>query len=1096
MAYLPPGFEPAAPTAPATSGGYRPPGFEPSPDTAASIAAPQAATTDYTPAGFEPDVQRSSSALERVLNFLATGNYASAGAAKALLAGGDPLQGVAEGVQHHTTYGDILGEHGVTNPWLRIPAGFALDVALDPTTYLGLGGLTKAGEAAHAATLGAKVASLSGDAARVAEAAPKLAEAGRLGTTLAEQGAAGQRAAVTFMGRGVLPAPVNQHILGAVDRLLSGVGSLPAAQELRRAVMVAPELKGIDREAHLARLAEVRAATSVAERHAVESLRPVATTITKLAQGHGIEPRAMARAVSSAVELAKPNLAGTDLRQFMNEADRNVYDKTIEQAMEKANRGRGSGNIVGGVGSGRPVAPIESLPTGEVVKGTRQVPTGSTLVDAGSVGVERGSLSPALVDWRGNVGPLPEEALSNLKPGLADRLRRIEDRATAKMVAPSIVNSTRTALAVFGTTAARDLEPHVKDAVAQINALNAASLKLQQDAGVGISHLDDETVNYLAHIVRQEAARQIAELGGGDIGQGLSRLITEATGSAKQRGLRGLTVAQINDMAEAGKLTLAGMKPIKGGLFEENPFVATILRAGGAAKSAESARMLTDWAREYGTKDLTHAFANGYKQVPSTLEALQGVHFPPDIAQALSAHFDKVVQTGHFLRAYDTVQRIWKTYTLGIFPSYHTRNEVGDLWNSVVLGGTNPRWFGDAAHVLSAGSALGDAMKLNPDRIFTLGGKRYTGRELSALAERMGVTSSGIMSEVADRIGTMRTMPRTFWEAAGHSVSHNAALDLANKVGSFRENTTRLGTFMDRLAKGMSPEQAALETKKFLFDYQELTAFERDVLRRFFPFYSWTRMNTPLQVEYLLRKPGALAGVEKLRNEASGPDHNLGLENGAPLPRFLESGLPLHTGAGPEGTENFARLSGYLPAADVELAMDPKAVVQRMAALLSPIIKSPIESGINLDMFASDLGSGDFKSLERFPGEQENMLGVPVNRRYVGEALGNLRPITELNRFNPGDVFGTAETPGWFGHGTVRDRVDADPVTRAANLFASRVYPIDAEDQMSWSQHDMSTKTRQLQRLYQRAVARGDEANAAILQRQLAAMMNADAGIP
>lgn len=1203
--------------------------------------------------------------FERVLDTLSTGGYASAGASRALLRGENPLRGLAQGVHDRLTYGDLLREHGVTNPWVSIPAGLALDVALDPTTYLGIGTLTHAGQGAKAATLGSKLAHLSGDTVRIAEAADKLAHAGELGAKLAQQGARGQRAAVSLAGRSLLPAPVNEALLRLADHAGEVVGNTEAAQALRSAFLVAPELRGMDRQAFLARKAEIRAAQVLAEKKAAETLAPVSGQISRIARAHGINSRAMERALSDAVELSRP--------------------------------------------------------------------------------------------------------------------------AQGENAARAVVRAVDSGLAGFGAPARAELSPHVHDMVAQINAMNAANLTATHAADIPITELGDEAINYLRRVVRPEARDVIRRFGAGDEVQGVSRLITEAHGAQKERAFKGLTVSQINDMAEAGQLSISGGHPIPGGLFEENPFIATTLRSGEAAKAIASSRLLKDWARVHGwvprsaeaalgikpfsevaaeseahaaknlgqladeaiakfgpdvsadnarelfrdysasfegrsryaaavhegssavTKEwyrrmlerpippgggrvvvtgggpgsgktaglrmnkavakeaeivfdaamgrsstrairqaldsgrsvdfmytvrgpaeswraalkraeqhgrtvpadlaaeshgnavrrlqemlaefdpeirsgkmtfhlidnthgpggaIAHAGATaldaagalphhnqgelerefrailekgrehgqvsprvhagstavtqgrsagpvsggaganpalaggdarepaallrnrsgavdrpppGWIHVPSQIPGLEAAYYPPDVAKALRAHFESVVQPGYFLRKWDAAQSMWKKYTLGIFPVYHTRNEVGDLWNAAVLGGMDVRRIGDALNVLWKQGEARSLGRGGGGAVVRLGGKSMDGSRVLELADRLGVTQGGIMGEVRDALRTVQHLPSSAWDAAGQKVSNNAALRMGEAVGTFRENTTRLALFMDRLGKGDAPEAAASYVKQHLFDYGELTPTEQQVFRRLMPFYSFTRFNVPLQLGYLFRKPGAFAALEKVRNEVAG-DQSLGTGNEAPLPRFLREGTPVRMGENADGNPQFARMEGWLPATDAAIAMDPAAALQRGVGLLSPFIQQPIETALNVDLFRSDLGSGDFQPQERFPGETETMLGVPLNKRFVRAPLENVRALTELDKLNPFGVFGDA-AGGPMGQ--ARPHPDPSGPVRLASLLAGRAYAVDPETEAMRYTNQQKREISRLRTELRRAYARGDASNAAVLERRI-----------
>ena len=111
----------------------------------------------------------------RALDILSRPVYASAGAAKAItqrVKTGEwkenPLEEAWKGLkgEEKETYSDVLKEAGVQNKWIRGGVGFALDVALDPSTYVG-GSLVKgAGKVLKGATkvgttVGRKVAPTS-----------------------------------------------------------------------------------------------------------------------------------------------------------------------------------------------------------------------------------------------------------------------------------------------------------------------------------------------------------------------------------------------------------------------------------------------------------------------------------------------------------------------------------------------------------------------------------------------------------------------------------------------------------------------------------------------------------------------------------------------------------------------------------------------------------------------------------------------------------------------------------------------------------------------------------------------------------------------
>jgi len=80
-------------------------------------------------------------------------------------------------------------------------------------------------------------------------------------------------------------------------------------------------------------------------------------------------------------------------------------------------------------------------------------------------------------------------------------------------------------------------------------------------------------------------------------------------------------------------------------------------------------------------------------------------------------------------------------------------------------------------------------------------------------------------------------------------------MKLGREFGVAIEDNSRIAVFFDQLNKGKSFKEASQTVRKYLFDYSELTDFEKKVMRRVFPFYTWSRKNIPLQIENVLKQP-------------------------------------------------------------------------------------------------------------------------------------------------------------------------------------------------------------------------------------------------
>lgn len=98
------------------------------------------------------------------------------------------------------------------------------------------------------------------------------------------------------------------------------------------------------------------------------------------------------------------------------------------------------------------------------------------------------------------------------------------------------------------------------------------------------------------------------------------------------------------------------------------------------------------------------------------------------------------------------------------------------------------------------------------------------------------------------------------------------------RAGSeYREDFFRMGHFVksveEGLKKGMSKDEAfafgARQSKKYHADYSDLTPFEKNVMRRVIPFYTWQRRMTPVILENVLTNPGRMVVPTKIMRDLS-----------------------------------------------------------------------------------------------------------------------------------------------------------------------------------------------------------------------------------
>jgi hypothetical protein len=152
------------------------------------------------------------------------------------------------------------------------------------------------------------------------------------------------------------------------------------------------------------------------------------------------------------------------------------------------------------------------------------------------------------------------------------------------------------------------------------------------------------------------------------------------------------------------------------------------------------------------------------------------------------------------------------------------------------------------------------------------GGERYTGQDLYDLMAEYGVVSKRWMAADVD-IDLVNKMDMVHsydtaagvWKALPFS-QNSALLKLGSATGSGIENHARATLFVNAVLKqGMSPVDAAFHVKAHLFDYKELTVWERKALRRLFPFYAWARKATAHEWMSMVENPARYANLGKMK---------------------------------------------------------------------------------------------------------------------------------------------------------------------------------------------------------------------------------------
>ena len=431
--------------------------------------------------------------------------------------------------------------------------------------------------------------------------------------------------------------------------------------------------------------------------------------------------------------------------------------------------------------------------------------------------------------------------------------------------------------------------------------------------------------------------------------------------------------------------TISDIKKNFGIDFQDNAAIAYAKRALGSAKAVTSKEFF-DSVKQFAISDGTDIVA-----VPVKVKSLDGLKFAPDVARQIDQYYTKVKpeELGKALKAFDSVQNWWKAQAL-LGPSYHTRNFVGNMWNNFLAGIVDPRVYVDAGKLQQ-----GKSIEFTDDI-----GRMWNNDRIIKAAKQSGVINDGWYAKDID-VALTSDIAGGSW----NPLKQNFGLFRANRaLGTASENNARIAHFISKLREGDTIENAAASVKKYLFDYGELTEIEKGVFKRLIPFYTWTRKNIPLQMKKLFQEPEKFAAISKatkaIESGVEKPDERY-------LGDYIKNNVGVRVGTDKEGNTLYFLMGNWLPAAQaIDFLSQP---IENFVQSVSPFIKTPIETWSNQSSYFKD-SFGKPSKIERYPKENQSFLGFTMRKKVVN-ILKNIRVLNELDKLNPGSIFGDKENP-------------------------------------------------------------------------------------
>ena len=266
------------------------------------------------------------------------------------------------------------------------------------------------------------------------------------------------------------------------------------------------------------------------------------------------------------------------------------------------------------------------------------------------------------------------------------------------------------------------------------------------------------------------------------------------------------------------------------------------------------AKMTDETGLPYVVKDMDEAVKKGGNRFAGYVSVPQlGGYVHKDLASDFTNVFDKIHNEGFLADFGKTVEKynsMWARYAT-LSPGFHYRNAIGNVFNASLAGLTNPGRYKEAWDALATNRKIINEMGetgLSFDKAAAkLGVDSFTTQAIKDMRRYQVIT--GQIDDIFDATEELSDWNPTKWSRrGGTAIEHNA----------------RAALYLDQIAKGVNPETAAETVKKFLFDYDDLTKFEKGLKGTVSRFYTFTRKNLPLQLEVLATNPGRIANANKI----------------------------------------------------------------------------------------------------------------------------------------------------------------------------------------------------------------------------------------
>lgn len=309
-----------------------------------------------------------------------------------------------------------------------------------------------------------------------------------------------------------------------------------------------------------------------------------------------------------------------------------------------------------------------------------------------------------------------------------------------------------------------------------------------------------------------------------------------------------------------------------------------------------------------------------FKKTGISPEELSQLYFPKEVGEDLARMvktWNNPNELKPLLRAYDRYMAFYKRNLTQVFPGFHVRNLFSGIYYNLISGGWSKDMSGGLveARDIAQGKLVGnlpmtpayDNLRAEGIRSFEdfrrkliASGAAFTETQASDMGNMQELLAEGVIRtaggkhlsihdlkrmrggdqtvakdakewfkpfmqtgrKVRDDILDAKTVGEKIKEGTyrGSAQMLKTTYEQGEAIGNVIEDSLRIQHIMGKMRDGYGFDQAVESMHKWHFDYTAngLTNFERKVMRRAIPFYTFARNNTPLVLGELARNPGGV----------------------------------------------------------------------------------------------------------------------------------------------------------------------------------------------------------------------------------------------